>query len=46
MYTEKWYEDPDYRDEVVVRDFAAGNVLKRMPGSLWPIPDGQNWLLA
>lgn len=46
MYTEKWYEDPDYRDEVVVRDFATGKVLERMPGSLWPMPDGQNWLLA
>lgn len=46
MYTEKWYEDPDYRDEVVVRDFATGKVLERILGSLWPMPDGQNWLLA
>lgn len=46
MYTGKWYEDPDYREEVLVRDFKTGEVLERMPGSLWPMPDGQNWLLV
>ncbi|MEQ2457233.1 hypothetical protein [Flavonifractor hominis] len=46
MYTEKWYEDPDYRDEVLVRDVKTGKVLERMPGSVWPMPDGQKWLLV
>lgn len=46
MYTEKWYEDPDYRDEVMVRGVATRKVLERIPGSLWPMPDGQKWLLA
>ena len=46
MYTEKWYEDPDYREEVLVRDFKTGRVLERMLGSVWPMPDGQNWLLV
>lgn len=46
MYTEKWYEDPDFRDEVLVRDVKTGNVLERMPGSIWPMPDGQKWLLV
>ena len=32
----EWYEDPDYRDEVLVR----------MPGSIWPMPNGQKWLLV
>ena len=46
MYTTIWYEDPDYREEVLVRDFKTGKVLERMPGSIWPTPDGQNWLLV
>lgn len=46
MYMEKWYEDPDYWDEVLVRDFKTGKVLERMPGSVWPMPNGQNWLLV
>lgn len=46
MYTEKWCEDPDYRDEVLVRDFKTGNVLEWIPGCIWTMPDGQSWLLG
>lgn len=46
MYTEIWYEDPDYREETVVRDFATGQILERIPGSIWPMPDGQKWILV
>lgn len=35
MYMEKWYEEPDYRDEVLVRNVQMGKVLERMPGSIW-----------
>lgn len=46
MYTEKWYDEPYYWDEVLVRNFKTGNILERMPGSIWPMPDGQKWLLV
>lgn len=46
MYTEKWYEDPDYREEVLVRDFKTGKVLERIPGTIRSMPDGQKWLLV
>ena len=46
MYTTIWYEDPNYREEVLVRDFATGKVLERISGSLWHMPDGQKWLLG
>ena len=46
LYTTIWYEDPDYREEVLVRDFETGEVLERIPGSLRFMPDGQNWLLV
>lgn len=46
MYTERWYEDPGYREEVIVRDFDTGEILERMPGSIWSVPDGENWILV
>lgn len=46
LYTSVWYEDPDYREEVLVRDFDTGDVLERIPGNLRTMPDGQNWLLV
>ena len=45
LYTTVWHEDPDYREEVLARDYKTGAVLERMPGSLWTMPDGQKWLL-
>ena len=45
LYTSVWYEDPDYREEVLVRDYETGEVLERIPGNLYVMPDGQNWLL-
>ena len=44
-YTSVWYEDPDYREELLVRDYDTGELLERIPGSLRSMPDGQNWLL-
>ena len=46
LYTTVWYEDPDYREEVLVRDFDTGEVLERIPGNFRRMPDGQNWLLV
>lgn len=46
MYTTVWHEDPDYREEILVRDYATGKLLERMPGSLLVMPDGQKWLLV
>ena len=46
LYTTVWYEDPDYREEVLVRDYDTGEVLERIPGSLRSMPDGQYWLLV
>lgn len=46
LYTSVWYEDPDYREEVLARDYETGEVLERIPGNLRVMPDGQNWLLV
>ena len=46
LYTSVWYGDPDYREEVLVRDYNTGEVLERIPGNFRRMPDGHNWLLV
>ena len=46
LYFSRWYEDPDYREEVVVRRMPDGAVLEQFRGSLNAMPDGQQWLLT
>lgn len=41
----RWYEDPDYREEVVLRNL-AGEVIDRFPGCLHTLETGENWLLG
>jgi len=45
LYFSRWYEDPDYREETVVRRMPDGEVVDRFPGSLLELPDGRQWLL-
>jgi hypothetical protein len=40
----RWYEDPDYREEVIVRKYPTGEVLERANGTLMTMPDGQKWI--
>lgn len=44
--TSKWAEDPDYREEVIVRDLADGSVRERRNGFLAEMPDGRFWLMT
>jgi len=46
LWFSRWYEDPDYREEVVVRSFPDGRIVDRFRGSLNAMPDGQQWLLT
>lgn len=45
LYFSRWEEDPDYREEVVIRRFPTGEILEVLPGTLWEFPTGQHWLL-
>ena len=45
LYFSRWYEDPDYREETVVRRMPDGAVVEQFPGSLLELPGGQKWLL-
>ena len=45
LYFSQWHEDPDYREEIIVREFPSGKVLKKIPGSQMTMPNGESWIL-
>ena len=45
LYFCRWYEDPDYREEVVIRKYPTGEILEIVPGTWTKMPDGQVWIL-
>lgn len=40
-----WYEDPDYREETVVRSLQDGAILDRFPGDIRIMPNDEKWLM-
>ncbi len=38
-----WFEDPDYREETIIRDIHTGEEIERMSGDIAIMPDGQLW---
>ena len=45
LYFNVWYEDPDYREETVVRSLHGGTILERLPGDIRIMPNGERWLI-
>lgn len=41
-----WVEDPDYREEMIVRKYPTGEIVERQNGTIMDMPDGQRWLLV
>ena len=41
----EWFEDPEYREETVIRDLHTGEILERMDGDLRRMPDGSVWYI-
>lgn len=46
LITTKWYEDPDYREEVIFRNSATGEVVDRKAGYISVMPNGEKWLMT
>ncbi|MCQ2472167.1 MAG: hypothetical protein MJ147_09040 [Clostridia bacterium] len=44
FYFSRWLEDPDYREEVVIRN-KNGEVLEVIKGSIFISPTGEEWVL-
>ena len=45
LYFCRWYDEPEYREEIVVRAYPAGEILEIIPGAWKDMPDGQTWVL-
>lgn len=46
LYSTRWMEDPDYHEEIILRDATTGRVLERSPGYLRIMPDGSVWKMT
>lgn len=45
LYFNIWYEDPDYREETLVRSLRDGKILDQFPGDICIMPNGEWWLI-
>lgn len=45
LYFSAWFEDDEYREELLIRDLNTGEVIEKRSGSIKVMPDGQVWLL-
>ena len=45
LYFNIWYEDPDYREETLVRSLQDGMILEKLPGDISIMPNGERWLI-
>ena len=45
LYFTVWYEDPDYREETIVRSLRDGTILDRFSGDIRIRPNGEKWLV-
>lgn len=45
LYFSVWHEDSDYWEETVVRSLYDGTILKRYPGDIRIMPNGDKWLV-
>ena len=46
LYFSSWQEEPEYREEILVRSMDTGEIIERIPGALMFMPDGQRWVLT
>lgn len=44
LYFCRWFEQPDYQEEIVVRNL-MGEIIEIIPGGWQEMPDGQVWVL-
>ena len=45
LFFSAWYEDPDYREELIIRDADTGEILEKQPGDIQVMPNGELWYL-
>lgn len=43
LYFSEWYEDPEYHENVIIRNFNTGKVKEKFDGYLRKLPNGVYW---
>lgn len=43
LYLSEWYEDPEYHENVIVRDIQTGKIIKKSEGYLRRLPNNVYW---
>lgn len=46
IYFEKWYDEPEYHQEIVIKNLRTGEVIERIEGSWIIMPNGENWIFT
>lgn len=46
LYFSTSYDEPEYREEIIVRKLETGEIIDRFPGSNMTMPDGRLWVLT
>lgn len=45
LYFSEWHEDPEYREEINIREYSTGKLLEKIRGVEMTMPNGENWIL-
>lgn len=45
LFFSRWYENPDYHEEIYLRSVYTGEIIENFSGILYDMPDGTCWLL-
>ena len=45
LYFSEWHEDPEYREEVNIREYPSGKLINKLDGAFFSFRDGLNWIL-
>lgn len=43
LYLSEWYEDPEYHENVIVRDIKTGKIIEKSEGYLLRLPNNVYW---
>lgn len=46
LISSKWIEDPDYREEIIIRDFETTEITRQKRGYTAIMPNGEIWILT
>lgn len=46
LISSKWIEDPDYREEIIIRDYETTKIIDRKDGYISIMPNGEIWMFC